>query len=120
MGTTAGAVTLNPIVLGVVSGARVFLKTAAEIKNYSKKIQQAQFAYTTYAKTLSEIRYFLRGEAYDSEAFIQKMKVLDEIIMDLGLEYEKFSGKLKNTTSEKRVDEFDGKQINTRNIFKTP
>ena len=70
LGTTAGAVTLNPVVLGVVSGAEVVLKTAAEIKNSPSNIEQAKFAYTTYAKTLSDIRCFLRGEAYDSEAFI--------------------------------------------------
>ena len=102
LGTTAGAVTLNPVVLGVVSGAEVVLKTAAEIKNSPSKIEQAKFAYTTYAKTLSDIRCFLRGEAYDSEAFIQKIKVLDEIIIDLGLEYEKFSE--KHSKSFKKYD----------------
>ena len=91
LGTTAGAVTLNPVVLGVVSGAGVLVKTTAEIKDYPSKIEQAKFAFSTYAKTLSDIRCFLREEAYDSEAFIQKMKVLDEVIIDLGLEWETFS-----------------------------
>ena len=75
----------------------VVLKTAAEIKNYPSKSEQAKFAYTTYAKTLADIPCFLRGETYDSEAFIQKMKVLDENIIDLGLEWEKFSGKYERS-----------------------
>ena len=102
IGTTAEGVTLNSVVLGVVSGAGVLLKTAAEIKNHPGKIEQAKFAYTTYAKSLSEIRCFLRGEAHDSEAFIQKMKVLDEVIIDLGLEYDKFSEKYSRKFKHER------------------
>ena len=90
-GTIAGGITLNPIVLGVISGAELLLKTIAEFKNYKSKIEKCKFAFTTYEKTLSEIRCFLRGETYDPESFIQKMKLLDKIIIDLSLNYEKYS-----------------------------
>ena len=44
-GTIAGGVTLNPVVLGTISGSRVLLKTRSEIKNYRKKIElQATFS----------------------------------------------------------------------------
>ena len=36
-GTIAGGVTLNPVVLGTISGSGVLLKTRSEIKNYRKK-----------------------------------------------------------------------------------
>ena len=96
-GTIAGAVTLNPIVLRVISGAGMILKTAAKFKNYKSKIEKCKFAFTSYEKTLSEIRCFLRGETYDSETFIQNMKVIDEVIIDLSLNYEKYSEKYSET-----------------------
>ena len=37
-GTIAGAVTLNPVILGTITGAGLLLKTASEIKQYSNKI----------------------------------------------------------------------------------
>lgn len=44
-GTIAGGVTLNPVVLGTISGSLVLLKTRSEIKNYRKKIElQATFS----------------------------------------------------------------------------
>ena len=101
MGRTAGAVTLNPVVLGVVSGAAVLMKTAAEIKNYPSKIERAKFAFTSYEKPLTETRSFLRGESYESEAFIQKMKALDEIIIDLSLDWEKYAKKYEKTFQRK-------------------
>ena len=88
-GTIARGITVNPIVLGVISESRILLKTAAEIKNYKGRIEKLEFAFSTYEKTLSELRSFLRGEKYDSEAFITKMKVLDEVIIDLSLDWEK-------------------------------
>lgn len=38
IGTITGAVTLNPIILGSISGAGILLKTFAEFKNYKKKM----------------------------------------------------------------------------------
>ena len=61
-GSIAGGVTMNPVILGVISGAGVLLKTVLEMKSYYQKIEQAKFAFTSYAKILAEIRSFLRGE----------------------------------------------------------
>ena len=44
-GTVAGSVTLNPIVLGTISGAGVLLKTFSETKNYKRKIEMCKFAF---------------------------------------------------------------------------
>ena len=46
-GSIAGSITLNPIILGVISGSGLLLKTLSEIKNYKKKIEMSKFAYTT-------------------------------------------------------------------------
>ena len=37
-GTIAGAVTLNPVILGTITGAGLLLKTTSEIKQYSNKL----------------------------------------------------------------------------------
>ena len=49
-GTIVGAITLNPIVLGVISGSGLILNTFAEAKNYKRKVEMCKFAYTTYEK----------------------------------------------------------------------
>ena len=38
-------------------------------------------AFTTYEKILVELRSALRGDEFDKDQFIDKMKVLDEMII---------------------------------------
>ena len=52
-GTIVGGVTMNPIVLGVISGLGVILKTAMEMTNLQKKIENSKVAFTSYAKVKS-------------------------------------------------------------------
>ena len=61
IGAIAGGVTMNPIVLGVISGVGLIVKTASEMKNLKSKIEMSKFAFTTYEKTLSDLRFALRG-----------------------------------------------------------
>jgi len=49
-GTIVGAATLNPIVLGTISGAGLILSAFTEAKNYKRKIEMCKFAYTSYEK----------------------------------------------------------------------
>ena len=51
-------------------------------KNYKKKIELSKIAYTTYEKTLVELRAALRGDEFDKDDFIDRMKLIDEIIID--------------------------------------
>ena len=44
IGTIAGGVTMNPIVLGVISGLGLVVKTASEMKNLKSKIEMSKFA----------------------------------------------------------------------------
>ena len=96
-GSIAGGATMNPVILGVISGAGVILKTALEMKNLPQKIEQAKFAFTSYAKVLADLRSFMRGEVYHKEDFLMKLKTLDEIVIDLSLNWEKFLVKYKKT-----------------------
>ena len=53
---------MNPIVLEVISGVGLIMKTAMEMKNLKNKIEMSKFAFTTYEKTLSDLRFALREE----------------------------------------------------------
>jgi len=66
-GTIVGAATLNPIVLGKISGAGLILSTFTEARNYKRKIEMCKFAYTSYEKILTDIRPFLRELDFDDE-----------------------------------------------------
>ena len=41
-----------------------------------------KIAFTSYEKVLVELRSALRGDEFDKEQFIVKMKVIDEMIID--------------------------------------
>lgn len=81
IGTITGGITLNPIILGFVNGAGVILASFVKIKNYKKKIELSRIAFTTYDKVLIELRAALRGDSFDKEDLIDRMKVLDDIII---------------------------------------
>ena len=57
----AGGLTLNPAILGSISGAGLALKTFSETKHYKRKIEMTKCAYTTYQKVLLDLRTALRG-----------------------------------------------------------
>lgn len=41
-----------------------------------------EIAFTTYEKVLVESRTALRGDEFDKNEFIDKMKIMDEMIID--------------------------------------
>ena len=82
IGTISGGLTLNPIVLGVINGFGILLTNFGKIKNYKKKIEMLKIAFTSYEKVLVELRSALRGDEFDKNQFIDKMKVIDEMIID--------------------------------------
>jgi len=88
--TIVGAATLNPIVPGIISGAGLILSAFTEAKNYKRKIELCKFAYMTYEKILTNIRSFLRGLEFDDEKFLDYIKVVNEIIIDMCPLYDKF------------------------------
>ena len=82
MGTISGGLTMNPIILGVINGVGILLTNFEKMKNYKKKIEMTKIAFTTYEKVLVELRSALRGDEFDKNQFIDKMKVVDAMIID--------------------------------------
>ena len=99
IGTIAGGLTMNPIVLGVISGLGLVVKTASEMQNLKSKIEMSKFAFTTYEKTLSDLRFALRGGNFDRTEFLSSMEAIDGIVIDLGLDLEKFENEWKEKFS---------------------
>ena len=96
-GTIARGITLNPIILGVITGIGVLIKTTSEIKKYANKIELFKIGLTTYEKTLVDLRSFLRGKEYFHEEFIRKMNLVDGEIVDLYTIPEKMKKKYEKT-----------------------
>ena len=82
IGTITGGITLNPVVLGVVNGAGVVVAGIGKKKNYKRKIEMSRIAFTTYEKVLVELRAALRGDKWNKEEFVNRMKLVDEMIID--------------------------------------
>ena len=51
-------------------------------KNYKRKIEMSRIAFTTYEKVLVELRSALRGDSLNKQEFIDRMKLIDEMIID--------------------------------------
>ena len=82
IGTITGGITLNPVVLGVVNGTGVVVAGIGKKKNYKRKIEMSRIAFTTYEKVLVELRAALRGDKWNKEEFVNRMKLVDEMIID--------------------------------------
>ena len=53
-----------------------------DFKKYAFKMDMCKFAYTTYEKSLSELRNYALGGIDDWAEFLTKMQTLDDIITD--------------------------------------
>ena len=82
VGTISGGLTLNPVILGVINGVGIIVGGVAKKKDFKKKIETTKMAYTTYEKVLVELRSALRGDEWSKEEFVDRIKILDEIIID--------------------------------------
>ena len=82
IGTIIGGITLNPVILGVINGSGVIVTSIAKIKNYKRKIELLQITFKTYEKILVELRSALRGDSWDKNEFIDRMKLIDDMIID--------------------------------------
>ena len=95
IGTISGGITLNPVVLGVVNGAGVIIAGVGK-KNYKRKIEMSRIAFTTYEKVLVELRAALRGDEWNKQEFVDRMKLIDELIIDQTPIADRFEIKYKN------------------------
>ena len=90
VGTISGGITLNPVILGVINGAGVIIAGVGKKNNYKRKIEMTQIAYTTYEKILVELRSVLRGDEWNKQDFVNRMKLIDDMIIDQTPEPDKF------------------------------
>ena len=67
IGNIAGGITLNPIILGIINGLGVLVGSISKIKNYKKKSEMSQIAFTTYEKVLTELCSAMRGDDFDKK-----------------------------------------------------
>ena len=96
IGTISGGITLNPVILGVVNGAGVIIAGVGKKNNYIRKIEMTRIAYTTYEKVLIELRSVLRGDEWDKQKFVDRMKLIDDMIIDQTPEPDRFEIKYHN------------------------
>ena len=96
VGTISGGITLNPIILGVINGAGVIIAGVGKKNNYKRKIEMTRIAFTTYEKVLVELRSALRGDEWNKQDFINRMKLIDELIIDQTPEADRFVVKYHN------------------------
>ena len=82
IGTISGGITLNPVVLGVVNGAGLIVAGIGKKNNFKRKIEMTRIAFTNYEKVLVELRSALRGDDFNKEEFVDRMKLIDEMIID--------------------------------------
>ena len=83
IGTISGGITLNPVVLGVVNGAGLIVAGIGKKNNYKRKIELSRFAFTTYEKVLVELRAALRGDEWNKQEFVDRIKVINFLMMFL-------------------------------------
>ena len=91
VGTITGGITLNPVIIGVINGAGVIVGGVGKKHNYKRKIEMTRIAFTTYEKVLVELRSALRGDEWNKDEFVDRIKLIDEMIIDQTPEPGKFS-----------------------------
>ena len=82
IGTISGSVTLNPIILGAISGASVLLQAYDTAKKYDRKLENCRSGYTSYFNILSELRNSLRNGVFNELIVLNKCSIIDNIIID--------------------------------------
>lgn len=80
-GTIAGSLTLNPIILGVITGSGVLIQSYTTKSGLGRKVEQCRFAYTSYQKILIQIRGFLRGIDCDESIFLSDLKLSTTLLL---------------------------------------
>ena len=83
VGTIVGPVLENVILVACLAAVGTLVKGWNDFKNYRFKEEMSRFAFTTYRKTLIELRTFVRGLPPDGlDGFLVKMQTLDDTITD--------------------------------------
>ena len=80
-GMIAGPILENSMLVACLATVGTVVKGWNDCKKYSFKVDMSQFAFTTYAKALIELRTYVRGIPFEGlEGFLIKMQMLDDTI----------------------------------------
>ena len=78
-----GSVRENSFVVVGLTAFGTVVKGWNDFKRFSFKVDMCQFAYTTYEKTLIELKTYVRGLPLEEfDGFLIKMQTLDEVVTD--------------------------------------
>ena len=80
IGAIVGGVTMNPIILGILTGTGVMIKGYMSNSNVTNKVERCKFAYISYEKLLTQIRNSLRGIPSDEKIFMSEIRFLDDVV----------------------------------------
>ena len=100
IGAIVGGITLNPIILGVLSGSGIMVQAHLTKSDLNKRVDRCRFAYTAYEKVLVQLKSFLRGLPYNEAMFLSDIKILDDIVIDQCCSINKYSEKYSKTFIE--------------------
>ena len=81
-GMIAGSIFENTIVVSCLAAWGSVIKGWNDFKKFPIKVDMCQFAYTTYAKILTELRNHVRGIPFEEDSFLIKMQTFDDTITD--------------------------------------
>ena len=82
VGIIVGGITINPIILGCVSGPGIVLQGYIAKSGLDGKVNRCKYAYISYEKTLTLIKSHLRGVPYDENALLTELKLIDDFVID--------------------------------------
>ena len=82
LGVVLGGISLNPIILGSLSGSGILIQTYLTKSDINKQVNMCRFAYTSYQKIMIQLKSYLRGIEYNEKIFLSDAKVIDDIVID--------------------------------------
>ena len=82
-GMIAGPILENSTLVACLAAVGTVVKGWTDFKKYQFKVAMSRFAFTTYAKALTELKTHVRGLPLEGlEGFLIKMQTLDDTIVD--------------------------------------
>ena len=82
VGAILGSITLNPIILGSLTGCGIMIQAYLTKSDLNRRVDRCRFAFTSYERVLIQFKSFLRGLPYNESNFLTDLKVLDDIVID--------------------------------------
>ena len=74
----------NNYMMIALTALGTLVKGWSDFKKFPNKVEMSKFAYTTYAKCLTEIDSYINGvELEDLQSFLTKMQAVEDTVIDL-------------------------------------